>query len=424
MTPDLLPRLFPAAEVSSALPPALHEERYGPLPDLSPERIVDLVEAAGLTGRGGAGFPTHRKLRAVGAGRSAVVVGNGAEGEPASDKDALLLTLSPHLVLDGLLLAARAVRTDRVHLYLEEGSPALGAVRTALADRARERRGEPVVRVVETPARFLSGEESAVANRIDGGPAVPRAVPPRVFERGVGGRPTLVQNVETLAHLALIGRFGAEWFRAVGTDAEPGSALFTVSGAVASPGVTEAALGTPVPDLVASAGGPTEPLSAVLFGGYHGAWLTEAEAASARLVNAHLRPLGAMVGAGVVVAFPASACGVVETARVLRYLADESAGQCGPCRFGLAAIAEALSELAGPGQSTGQRALVERWAAMVERRGACHHPDGAVRFLRSALRVFGAEFDQHAVGRCGAWSHAPVLPVPTSAAEGPIRSGR
>lgn len=404
MKQELLPRLFGAADVVAPLSLAAHEGRYGTLPQLTPDDLADRVEAAGLTGRGGAAFPTHRKLRTVGAARSAVVVGNGAEGEPASGKDALLLTLSPHLVLDGLVLAAAAVGADRAFLYLEEGSPALDAVRDTLAERAERRRAEPTVRLVETPARFLSGEESAAVSRVDGGAAIPRAVPPRVFEKGVGGRPTLVQNVETLAHLALIARFGADWFRGVGTELEPGSALFTIGGAVQHPGVTEAALGTRVPDLLASAGGPTEALRAVLFGGYHGAWLTEAEAVSARLTNADLRPLGASLGAGVVVAFPVSACGVVETARVMRYLAAESAGQCGPCKFGLAAIAEACAELAGPGRSTGQRRLLDRWAGMVEGRGACHHPDGAMRFLRSSLRVFADEFERHAIGRCVAHS--------------------
>lgn len=425
MRPDVLPRLFPAAEIAGAVPLAHHEARYGPLPDLGREQLLDRVEAAGLTGRGGAGFPTHRKLRTVGAGRTAVVVGNGSEGEPASGKDALLLSLSPHLVLDGLTLAARAVGADRVHLVTEEGSPVLDGLRVALQERDRERSrlGDPKVRLVPTAARFLSGEESAVVNRVNGGPAIPTAVPPRVFERGVGGRPTLVQNVETLAHLALISRFGGDWFRGVGTEAEPGSALFTVGGAVSSPGVTEAALGTPVADLLASAGGPLEPLQAVLFGGYHGAWLPAAEAMSARLLSADLRRRGAALGAGVVLALPVSACGVVETARVMRYLAAESAGQCGPCRFGLSAIGEALAELAGPGQSLSQRRLLERWAGMVEHRGACHHPDGAVRFLRSALQVFEAEFDQHAVGRCGAWSHTPVLPIPASRPGAALSSG-
>jgi NADH:ubiquinone oxidoreductase subunit F (NADH-binding) len=396
------------------LAPADQLAGYGPLPPASGEQVIRMVEAAGLTGRGGAGFPTHRKLRAVAAGRSPVVVGNGAEGEPASRKDAVLLGSAPGLVLDGLQLAARAVGARRAYLYVHAGSAALPAIRAALAEPAGRRlfgSGPVPVTLVEAPPRFLAGEESALANRISGGPAIPRAVPPRVFQRGVAGRATLVQNVETLAQLALIVRFGPDWYRAIGTGSEPGSALFTVGGAVAAPGVVEAALGTPVPSLLSAAGGTTGPLQAVLFGGYHGAWLPAADAEAARLTVADLRSRGATLGAGVVVALPATACGVAETARVLGYLAGESARQCGPCLNGLPAIATALAQLAGPGGSPSALARIRRWADMIDGRGACHHPDGAVRFLRSAVRTFGREFDLHAHGRCTTGPRPPVLPI-------------
>jgi len=175
--------------------------------------------------------------------------------------------------------------------------------------------------------------------------------------------------------------------------------------------VVEAALGTSVRQLVAAAGGTPVPPQAVLFGGYHGAWLSAQEAGAAVLTNADLRPRGASVGAGVVLVLPAGACGVIETARAVRYLAGESAGQCGPCLNGLPAIAGALTELAGPGRTATQQGQVRRWADMIDHRGACHHPDGSVRFVRSALAVFAREFDLHAQGRCSATSAAPVLPV-------------
>jgi len=419
--PQGLPRLLPPPHVEGTVRLAAHHARYGPLPPLPAPDVIGLAEAAGLTGRGGAGFPTHRKLRAVAgfgaAGRRPLAVANGAEGEPASGKDALLLTTSPHLVIDGLQLAARAVGAPEAVLYVQ--AAAGPAVRAALAERGaasgrgRNRgSGQVPVTVVDAPPRFLSGEESALANRLDGGPAVPRSVPPRVFERGVAGRPTLVQNVETLAQLALIARFGAAWFRGAGTPAEPGTALFTVSGAVRRPGVVEAAFGTPLVDLLAAAGGGAEAVQAVLFGGYHGAWMPWSQASSVALTVDGLRSRGAVLGAGVVVVLPASACGVVETARVVHWLAGESAGQCGPCRFGLPALAQALWELASPGRTASARGQLDRWTAMVDGRGACHHPDGVARFLRSALRVFGPEVDRHALGRCAGTGWAPVLPLP------------
>ena len=217
-----------------------------------------------------------------------------------------------------------------------------------------------------------------------------------------------MHNVETLAHLALIARYGAAWFRSVGTSAEPGSMLVTVLGAVREPGVLEIAIGTPVGQVLGLAGGPSAPLQALLLGGYSGGWVNAADAAGRPFSSAGLADLGAGTGAGLIAALPADACGIAETARVVRYLAAESAGQCGPCLFGLAATATELDRIAG-GRTTGL-GLLRRWLGQVDGRGACAHPDGAVRLVRSALRVFGAELSEHAAGWCR--GTRSVLPVP------------
>jgi NADH:ubiquinone oxidoreductase subunit F (NADH-binding) len=369
-----------------------HRQRHG---RYRAGELISEVQRSGLTGRGGAGFPTWRKLTAV-AGRGArpVVVANGAEGEPASAKDRTLLSHVPHLVLDGLQLAGDAVGADRAYLYA--GRAGADRVRRALAERWAAGWDRTRVEVVEAPDRFVAGEESAVVAAIEGRPAVPRDKLRRVVEAGLLGRPTLVQNVETLAHLALIARHGAAWFRDRGTRDEPGTFLATVSGAVAAPGVYEAAYGIPLDRLLAGAGGPSEPLRAVLLGGYHGGWLP-AGAIEVPVSRAGLRPYGATPGAGVVVALPASRCGLVETARIVGYLAGQSAGQCGPCVNGLPRIADALGRL-----SSGALADVRRLAALVEGRGACKHPDGTVRLVRSALTVFADEVRLHLAGRCSA----------------------
>jgi NADH:ubiquinone oxidoreductase subunit F (NADH-binding) len=270
---------------------------------------------------------------------------------------------------------------------------------------------------LSAPARFLAGEESALANRVSGGAAVPRFTPPRVFERGVDGRPTLVQNVETLAHLALIARYGPGWFRGLGTPDEPGTMLCTLRRSDGSVNVAEAIIGTPLAGLLDSPGA-----GAVLVGGYHGAWVPADQVPRLTLSNASLRPIGAFTGAGVLAALPADLCGLIESARVARYLALESAGQCGPCLNGLPSIAAAMGELAGltneggwgGGWAPDPRALenLRRWAGLVEGRGACHHPDGTVRFLRSALQVFAAEARLHLQGHCSAPSARPFLPIP------------
>jgi NADH:ubiquinone oxidoreductase subunit F (NADH-binding) len=401
---DLLPRLLLATGEDGGLP--AHELRHGAIPYRGgPGLLVDTVAEAGLTGRGGAGFPTARKWRAVADGRGpAEVVANAAEGEPASSKDRVLLGSNPHLVLDGLQLAAEAVGARVATLYLHPRAALRNTVLAALQVRRDDR---VPVRVVVAADRFLAGEESAVVDALEGGIGLPRSTPPRVFERGLNGHPTLVQNAETLAHVALAARYGASWFRLVGTDAEPGSMLVTVR----VPGdvhVAEVAHGTALPALVPL----DDTVQALLVGGYHGAWVQVADARNLALSRASLGTVKASPGAGVVVSLPARACGVVESARVMTYLAGQSAGQCGPCLNGLPRIALALEDLAAGRARPQTVADLHRWAGLVERRGACHHPDGSIRFLRSALTTFAREVGHHLRGRCSGVGAPPVLPVP------------
>ena len=379
-----------------------HRRRHGPLPERPRGGwLIDELERAGLTGRGGAGFPSWRKLAATatptegtGGGRP-VVVANGAEGEPASDKDRTLLTHAPHLVLDGLQLAAAAVDAERGYVYAAPSS--LAAVCTAVADRRAARVDRIPLEVVEADTGFLSGEASAVVARLNGRRPLPSDKARRVAESGVGGRPTALHNVETLAHLAMIARYGADRFRAAGTPDEPGTMLVTVSGHVPAPGVREVPLDVPLPVALGLRGPVPGP---VLVGGFHGAWLAPGEAASARLSRASLSRLGASPGAGVLVALPPGRCGLAETARIVHHLAGASARQCGPCRNGLPAMADTLARLAGGGPTPELVARTHRLTALVSGRGACHHPDGTARLVRSALRVFAADVDAHLHGRC------------------------
>jgi NADH:ubiquinone oxidoreductase subunit F (NADH-binding) len=406
-----LPRLLPDR---GAVPVDLrtHLGRHGRPPYRGqPRLLIPVLQESGLTGRGGAAFPAARKLAAViDAGTRPIVIANGAEGEPASDKDKAILWISPHLVLDGLQLAAEAVGSRSVGLYLHRHSRLRERLGEALAERAAAGIDPAPVEIIDAPPRFLAGEESALASRANGGPARPTFKHPRVFERGVAGRPTLVQNVETLAHIALIARYGARWFRSLGTAEEPGSMLCTLHQVDGTRDVVEAALGTPLRNLLALEDSGTS--QAVLVGGYHGAWLPARQAAMMPLSNAALRPAGGFVGAGVLLALPADRCGIAEAARVTRYLALESAGQCGPCFNGLPRIATVLDELAGSRPDRRALADVERWAGLVEGRGACHHPDGTVRFVRSALQVFRGEIELHGHGRCTAPGARPFLPLP------------
>ena len=286
---------------------------------------------------------------AAGGGRKAVVA-NGAEGEPASRKDRLLLTRLPHLVLDGITLAAQAVGADEAYLCVHGTE---GALLDRLDHALEERQAaglDPVpIQVAGLPGRYVSSEQSSIVQYLNGGPAKPTFSPPRPHERGVNGKPTLVHNVETLAHLALIARHGDRWFRGAGLPSAPGSMLVTVSGAVSRPGVYEIEMGTPAGQVMMLAGGPAEPLQALLVGGYFGAWLPVEAAWTVPMTHAGLKAVGGALGAGIVIALPAAACPIAETARVVRYLAEESAGQCGPCLFGLPALADALANLAYSG---------------------------------------------------------------------------
>ena len=374
---------------------AEHRRTYGDLA-ADTRTILDAIEASGLRGRGGGGFPTAMKMAAVrDSGRRAVVVANGAEGEPISGKDKTLLAYVPHLVLDGAVVAARAVRArDAIIAVPQFLQP---VVARAIAERND---GRISLQAVAVPDTFVAGEETALVQFLNGGPALPTFTPPRPFERGVRGLPTLVQNVETLAHLGLIGRYGPSWFRAVGTPDEPGSTLVTLSGAVRNPGVYETAIGYPLARLLADAGGTRGDAAAYLVGGYFGTWLPAER--EVLLSDADLARDGAALGARAIVVLPEGECGVRETARIARYLATESAGQCGPCVHGLDAVATDLEQLLDRSRRVDGPRLQRRLDVIVGR-GACRHPDGAVRMVASALRVFASDVERHLAGhRCEA----------------------
>ncbi len=406
----LLPRV-PARRLAD------HLARLGSPPRPGRELIGE-VERAGLRGRGGAGFPTAIKMEAVrtqGArllrGRAPVVVANGTEGEPLSIKDKTLMMHAPHLVLDGMVAAARAVGADEAVVCVERNaSSVIRALEYAIAER-RHQPDAVELRVAATPARYVVGEETALVNWLNGGDAKPLFTPPRPFERGVDRRPTLVDNVETLAHVALIARFGARWWRGAGTETDPGTMLVSVN-AVERPGVYEVELGTQLRDVLRNAG--AHDVSGVLVGGYFGTWLTPRQAAMVTLSADDLKAMGAGLGCGALATLDNATCPVAELARVTRWLASQSAGQCGPCAHGLPAIAGAVEYMAKHPDRGGQaEAAARHWLEMVAGRGACKLPDGAVRFVSSGLTVFAEHVAEHAArGPCAAFDRPPVLPTP------------
>jgi NADH:ubiquinone oxidoreductase subunit F (NADH-binding) len=315
-------------------------------------------------------------------------------------------------VLDGAALAAQAVSAGEVILCISEHSgPSLRAATAAIAERGRLR-GEPAISLASVPGGYVAGQESALVSFLNGNPPKPMFTPPMMFERGVRGRPTLLSNAETFAHLALIARHGAEWYRALGTAEHPGSTLVTLSGPVHHPGVYEIEHGAGVRSLVDAAGGLHEAVRAILVGGYAGTWIDGADLDAMTLDDGWLVPRQASTGAGVVILLGESACGVAETVRVARWLAEESAGQCGPCVHGLADVADRLEDLAWRGDGSGERDVL-RLASVIRGRGACRHPDGTLRLIASALEVFAQEWADHARhGPCEACAAPSALPLP------------
>lgn len=386
---------------------------YGPRPTAAGhhgEDLIDTLQELALTGRGGGHFPVAAKWRAVlRAGGGGLVVANGAEGEPASAKDAALLQLRPHLVLDGLALAAEAVGADTAVVWLHEGDIATHrAVTLALAERRAARAPDVTVRVATGPDAYLTGESSAVVRALSGGPALPYAARRPAAESGVGGRPTLLHNAETLARVALAAGSGG------GPGAAPGT-LLTVLGTArrvvleARPGQTLGGIA-----LVALGGedrGRTP--AAVLVGGFGGSWLPWSTVATLPPTEPALRRVGASLGAGVVLPLPVGGCGLAETALVLSYLAASGARQCGPCLFGLPALVEVMTDVAAGAARRSNLRRFERLAGQVDGRGACHHPDGAVRLVRTALAVFADDVRRHRVdGPCLGALRPPTFPVP------------
>jgi NADH:ubiquinone oxidoreductase subunit F (NADH-binding) len=422
--PAGLPRLLEGIPSHGGMSLAEHLALHGPLPVWrrrargGEHPLIAQVEQAGLRGRGGAGFPTAVKLRAVAASRGRpVVVVNAAEGEPASLKDRTLTQTLPHLVLDGATLAAHTLGASEIVVSVCESAQASAeSIAEAIGERGSTGRCSPRIRLAIIPAHYVAGQESALVNYLNGATAIPTFTPPMVFQQGVARRPTLLSNAETLAHLALIARHGPGWFRELGTPSQPGSTLLTLSGPVSRPGVYEIEYGASLGSLIDAAGGTVGRPRAALLGGYGGSWVGGGHLHSLLLADEHLATYRASLGAGVVLLLSESACPVAETTRLMRWLASHSARQCGPCVHGLNAITTSLEETAGGAAQPDRHQRLRRLAALVRGRGACAHPDGAARMVLTAMEAFGPEFQDHARhGPCEGCLHPGELPLPVTA---------
>jgi NADH:ubiquinone oxidoreductase subunit F (NADH-binding)/ferredoxin len=398
---------------------AAHQAVFGTMPLLDFDHLVGMVERVNLCGRGGAAFPFGRKLRAVADAshrrkRRPVVLVNASEGEPGSAKDTMLTLRSPLLVLGGALAAARALRTTEIVVGVTRSDVA----RSISAAASEDPDLRQLVRVIQLPDRFISGEGGALVSGINGKAALPPGRKILPSDTGVRGRPTLLSNAETFAQLAVLAMLGPEGFASVGTATEPGTVLLTVGGSADRPVVLEVPTGLPlgmVLDMFAAAHA-----DGILVGGYHGMWLSTETAYSVPVSRAGLAAVGGTLGAGIVLPLEAT-CPLGEVARVASYLAVESSGQCGPCKLGLPGIARSLAELASGSGGIEALDAARRGAAAVKGRGACAHPDGAFRFVMSALDVFTDDLTAHMFrGTCGRPVRR-VLPLPTEQSQTRLR---
>jgi NADH-quinone oxidoreductase subunit F len=373
-----------------------------------PVAAIGEVAKSGLRGRGGAGFPTGAKWRAVrsvGAGPRFAVC-NAAEGEPATFKDRLLLRTNPYQVLEGLAIAAYAVGAERAYIGLKEAfAPEIRALRRALGEmQDADALGGVPVEIVLGPDLYLFGEETGLEEVIEGRLPLPRVARPFIqglFASPPQDNPTLVNNAETLANVPHILADGADWLRADGTDRAPGTMLFTICGDVRREGVFELPLGTPLRSLVEELAGGTAESRVVkaIFPGASNTVILPGQLDTPMDFDS-MRQVGSGLGAAGFAVFDDSACIVQAAYRYSRFLFVESCGQCPACKFGTGEVTQALQGIEAGGGSDRDLELI-----LVRARGStggqkCALPTGESLLMQSLVQAFGDEFARHVGGSC------------------------
>jgi len=393
---------------------------------LGPEGTIDEIAAAGLRGRGGGGYPTADKWREArsASGDSKVVVANLIGADPTALGDRALAEGNPHLLLEGLLVAAFATgASDAIIAVRRDWTVAIERLRAAIIEaEAAHLAGylvlgtdfSCVVRVWEGAVALVAGEETALLAALAGDRGMPVIRPPYPTERGLGGAPTTVQNGETLAHAAWIASHGAKKFRAIGSKEAPGTKLVTVYGRVAEPGLLEVALGTPLADIVKLAGGGTGTTKAVFVGGPGGGAL------GADQLDTHydfdaLHAAGAGIGLGQFLVADTDTC-MVDSARFfLDYSAREACGKAVPCRIGTKRLVETLDRILAASPRPNDLLLLRELSRKMSDTALCHLEARAPGPMLTTLDRFPDEYRAHAergeclAGACSGTAVAPLL---------------
>lgn len=376
--------------------------------EAGPEAVIEEIGKSGLRGRGGAGFPTAEKWRSIrgtGTGMRFAVC-NGAEGEPATFKDRLLLRTNPYQVIEGLAIAAYAVGAERAYIGVKEAFDqevqALGRALQEMQDA--DALGGIPIRIVLGPDLYLFGEETGLEEVIEGRLPMPRMARPfmlGLYAAPPNENPTLVNNVETLANVPHILADGIEWLRSAGTDTSPGTMLFTVCGDVQREGVFELPMGRPLRHLVEElAEGPPEGGAVkAIFPGASNTVLTTGEL-DVPMDFDSFRQIGSGLGAGGFAVFDDFACMVKAAHLYSRFLYVESCGQCPACKFGTGEVTDLLAGIeSGQGSDQDLESILVRAIGSTDGQ-KCALPTGESLLIQSVVQVFGEEFRSHIGGPC------------------------
>jgi NADH-quinone oxidoreductase subunit F len=381
----------------------------------SAEDVVRIVSEAGLRGRGGAGFPTGKKWQLTRAApdEPRYLVMNGGEDEPGSKKDRVLLETLPHLVIEGVILSAYAICARKAYLYINARyDAAIKSITDALVEaKAAGYWGENVlgsetsldIEIVPAPHNYVAGEDTAALEVIEGKKPLPRQKPPFPVTVGLFGKPTAVNNVETLANVAPIMLNGSQWYRRFGTAESPGTMIFSLDDDVKRPGVYELAFGTPLRYLIEECGGGLKsgkPIKAIMPAAPSSAFLAP-EKIDTPLDHDSMRGAGSSLGCGVVKLVSEGTCIVEEVLRIADFFTAESCGQCPACRMETNTLSMMLRKVQA-GQ--GGKPMLEQFGKIIafnKGKGFCNLIAMPGPPIESAIQLFPADFDAHlTTGKC------------------------
>ncbi len=388
--------------------------------EMTPQEIQEIVKEANLRGRGGAGFPTGVKWGFVpkdehaGAGHKYLVC-NADEMEPGTFKDRYLMEYDPHMLIEGMIIAAFAIQADKAYVFLRgEYYESYRQLNNAIAEaKAKGYLGKGIfgssfnleLAVHRSAGRYICGEETALLNALEGKRGQPRTKPPFPPASGAWGRPTIVNNVETLCNVPAILQNGAEWFQDLGLGEDAGTKIYGVSGRVNNPGLWELPMGTTIREIIERhAGGMQDgyELRGILPGGASTEFLVE-EHFDLPMEYGTIQAAGSRMGTGTMILMDDSICPVDMSRNLQHFFAQESCGFCTPCREGLPWLEQLLLDIEEGRGQPGDLELLEKNASFIGAPGNtfCLHATGAIEPLASALKYFREDFEAHIRdGRC------------------------